>query len=152
MLANLDNLGATLDAAVVGWHLAHDADAVVRGGGRRRRSRRLARALERPARDPRGLPPAAGFDPCHAGVFNTNTFHADARALLTHDGEWTWFGSRRRSTAAPAIQRERLLGELTSHLATRFVQVPRDGPGSRFLPAKDFDELAARQPELRARP
>ena len=50
----------------------------------------------------------------------------------------------------PAIQRERLLGELTSHLTTRFVQVPREGPESRFLPAKDFDELAARQPELRA--
>ena len=95
------------------------------------------------------LPP--GFDPATAGVFNTNTFHVDAGALLDArrrlDVVRVGEGRRRPHRA---IQRERLLGELTSHLETRFVQVPRDGPESRFLPVKDHDELAARQPELRA--
>jgi UTP--glucose-1-phosphate uridylyltransferase len=149
MLANLDNLGATLDAAVVGWHLTHDAalsvEVVAAGGDR---GGWPVRWNGRPVilEDFR-LPP--GFDPSSAGVFNTNTFHADARALLHHDGEWTWFVVEKTVDDRPAIQRERLLGELTSHLTTRFVQVPREGPDSRFLPAKDFDELAARQPELR---
>ena len=44
----------------------------LRGGGGRRRPRRLAGALERPPGDPRGLPPAAGLRPvATAGVFNT---------------------------------------------------------------------------------
>jgi UTP--glucose-1-phosphate uridylyltransferase len=150
MLANLDNLGATLDAAVVGWHLAHDGalscEVVAAGGDR---GGWPVRWNGRPVilEDFR-LPP--GFDPSSAGVFNTNTFHADARALLDHDGEWTWFTVEKTVDGRPAIQRERLLGELTSHLTTRFVQVPRDGVESRFLPAKDFEELASRQPELRA--
>ena len=54
-------------------------------------------------------------------MFNTNTFHADARALLEHDGEWTWFVVEKEVDGQPAIQRERLLGELTSHLDTRLV-------------------------------
>jgi UTP--glucose-1-phosphate uridylyltransferase len=150
MLANLDNLGATLDAAVVGWHLAHDAalscEVVAAGGDR---GGWPVRWNGRPViLEEFRLPP--GFDASSAGVFNTNTFHADARALLHHDGEWTWFTVEKTVDGRPAIQRERLLGELTSHLATRFVQVPREGPESRFLPAKDFDELAARRPELRA--
>ncbi len=150
MLANLDNLGATLDAAVVGWHLAHGAalscEVVAAGGDR---GGWPVRWNGRPVilEDFR-LPP--GFDPATAGVFNTNTFHADARALLEHDGAWTWFVVEKTVDGRPAIQRERLLGELTSHLDTRFVQVPRDGVESRFLPVKDHDELAARQAELRA--
>ena len=150
MLANLDNLGATLDAAVVGWHLSHGAalscEVVAAGGDR---GGWPVRWNGRPVilEDFR-LPPE--FDPATSGVFNTNTFHADARALLAHDGEWTWFVVEKDVDGRPAIQRERLLGELTSHLDTRFVQVPRDGPESRFLPVKDHDELAARQPELRA--
>lgn len=150
MLANLDNLGATLDPALVGWHLAHEAELsceVVEAGGDR--GGWPVRWNGRPVilEDFR-LPP--GFDPSTAGVFNTNTFHADARALLEHDRDWTWFVVEKTVDDRPAIQRERLLGELTSHLETRFVQVPREGPDSRFLPAKDFDELAARRPELRA--
>ena len=150
MLANLDNLGATVDAAVVGWHLAHGAplscEVVAacgdRGGWPVRWNGRPV-ILE----DFR-LP--ADFDPATSGVFNTNTFHANARALLEHDGAWTWFVVCKEVDGRPAIQRERLLGELTSHLDTRFVQVPRNGPESRFLPVKDHDELAARRPEIRA--
>jgi UTP--glucose-1-phosphate uridylyltransferase len=150
MLANLDNLGATIDAAVIGWHLDHGAALsceVVEAGGDR--GGWPVRWNGRPVilEDFR-LPP--GFDPATAGVFNTNTFHARARALLEHDGDWTWFVVEKEVDGRPAIQRERLLGELTSHLDTRFVQVPRTGPQSRFLPVKDHDELAARQPEMRA--
>jgi UTP--glucose-1-phosphate uridylyltransferase len=150
MLANLDNLGATLDPAVTGWHLAHGAALtceVVEAGGDR--GGWPVRWNGRPVilEDFR-LPP--GFDPATAGVFNTNTFHVDAAALLAHEADWTWFRVEKEVDGRVAIQRERLLGELTSHLDTRFLLVPRTGPGSRFLPVKDHDELAARRPELRA--
>jgi UTP--glucose-1-phosphate uridylyltransferase len=150
MLANLDNLGATLDAAVTGWHLAHEVgltcevvDAAGDRGGWPVRWNGRPVILE----DFR-LPP--GFDPATAGVFNTNTFHVDAEELVGHEADWTWFRVEKEVDGRTAIQHERLLGELTSHLETRFLQVPRTGPGSRFLPAKDFDELDARRPELRA--
>jgi hypothetical protein len=70
--------------------------------------------------------------------------------VLEHEADWTWFRVEKEVDGRTAIQRERLLGELTSHLATRFLEVPRSGPGSRFLPVKDFDELDARRPQLQA--
>lgn len=150
MLANLDNLGATLDPALVGWHLAHGAplsgevvDLCSDRGGIPVRWNGRPVILE----DFR-IPPA--FDRTGVGVFNTNTFHVDARALLDLDATWTWFTVAKAVDGRTAIQRERLLGELTSHLETRFVHVPRNGPESRFLPVKDHDELARRKPELRA--
>jgi UTP--glucose-1-phosphate uridylyltransferase len=49
-----------------------------------------------------------------------------------------------------AIQFERLLQELTSAMDAAYVRVPRDGSASRFLPVKDFDELAKRAGDIRA--
>ncbi len=48
----------------------------------------------------------------------------------------------------PAVQFERLIGELTSALDSRFVHVPREGQRSRFLPVKDTAELEQRRPEI----
>ena len=56
--------------------------------------------------------------------------------------EWTYFRVEKRVEERSAIQFERLIGELTSWLDACFLKVPRHGPESRFLPAKDHDELA----------
>jgi UTP--glucose-1-phosphate uridylyltransferase len=148
MLANLDNLGATLDPLLVGFHRSHAkpltaevVDLCADRGGVPVRWNGRAVILE----DFR-LPPS--FDRAAVGVFNTNTFHVDAGALAEHDAEWTWFRVEKEVEGRPAIQYERLLGELTSHLETQYVRVPRDGPESRFLPVKDDDELDARRPEI----
>ena len=50
----------------------------------------------------------------------------------------------------PTIQFERLVGEVTSYLDTRFLRVPRSGAQSRFLPVKDPAELESRRPEIEA--
>jgi len=149
MLANLDNLGATLDPALVGWHRSHGApltgevvDLGTDRGGIPVRWNGRPVILE-------DFRVPAAFDRAAVGVFNTNTFHVDADALARHDAEWTWFAVRKEVDGQPVLQFERLLGELTSHLDTRFVRVPRDGAGSRFLPVKDADELARRQADLR---
>ena len=39
----------------------------------------------------------------------------------------------------------------TSVLDSRFLRVPREGPHSRFLPAKDWDELAVQRDQIAAR-
>jgi UTP--glucose-1-phosphate uridylyltransferase len=88
------------------------------------------------------------FDPATVRVFNTNTFHFDARALSDLEMDWTFFVVEKKVGDVPVIQFERLIGEVTSQLDTRFVRLPRTGADSRFLPVKDNDELAARRREI----
>ena len=150
-IANLDNLGAGVDPLLLGWHIENGGSLTVevaaRGadvGGIPVRWNGRPVVLE----DFR-LP--AGFERERVDVFNTNTLLADARALAELDMPWTYFTVHKKVDDRPAVQFERLVGELTSGLDSRFIEVPRSGPGSRFLPVKDADELEARRPDIAAR-
>ncbi len=151
MVANLDNLGATLEPAVLGWHLPNGRQVTCevvskvgsdRGGIPVRVDGRLV-VLEEFR-----LP--ENFDAASVRVFNTNTFQFDARALLELDMDWTYFIVQKKVGQTPVIQFERLVNEVTSHLDARFILVPRSGSESRFLPVKDNEELEARRTEIRA--
>ncbi|HEU4533866.1 MAG TPA: UTP--glucose-1-phosphate uridylyltransferase [Polyangiaceae bacterium] len=149
-IANLDNLGATVDPALLGWHLASGtaltvevADRAGDKGGTPVRFRGKPVICE----DFR-LPP--GFDPMTVPVANTNNFLVDADALATYNAPWTYVEVEKKVGDRVAVQRERLLGEMTFHLPTRFVRVPRSGAYARFLPVKDGDELARRRPDIEA--
>ena len=151
MVANLDNLGATLDAAILGFHLSHGqpvtCEVVDKLGSDR--GGIPVRWDERPVvLEEFRLP--EGFDPNQVRVFNTNTFLFDARALLELGMEWTFFVVEKKVEGKPVVQFERLIGEVTSHLSTRFLRLPREGRESRFLPVKDNEELTARRAEIEA--
>lgn len=150
-LANLDNLGATVDPALLGWHLAHRAPVTVevvdkvgsdRGGGpvRHEGKKIVAEEFRLPV----------GFDTSKVTVFNTNTFLLDAPSLSSLDFEFTFVEVEKKVGDRTAVQFERLVNELTVPLDTRFVRVPRTGAASRFLPVKDTDELERRRPEIEA--
>jgi UTP--glucose-1-phosphate uridylyltransferase len=148
-IANIDNLGATIDPALLGAHLAHGGPLSVelvdkcpgdRGGGPVRWEGRPILCEEF------RLPP--GFDAEQVPVFNTNTFLVDARALDELQLEWTWVQVEKSLGEHKAVQFERLLGELTVGLPAAFLRVPREGEASRFLPVKDVGELERRRPEL----
>lgn len=150
-IANLDNLGASIDPVVLGWHIAHGDPLSVelvdkvgsdRGGGpvRHRGKRIIAEEFRLPK----------GFDPASVPVFNTNTFVVDARALAALDHEFSFVEVDKKVDGLEAVQFERLLGEITVPLEPRFLRVPREGSRSRFLPVKDHDELAQRREALRA--
>jgi UTP--glucose-1-phosphate uridylyltransferase len=150
-IANLDNLGASIDPVVLGWHIAHGDPLSVelvdkvgsdRGGGpvRHRGRRIIAEEFRLPK----------GFDPTSVPVFNTNTFVVDARALAALDHEFSFVEVDKKVDGLDAVQFERLLGEITVSLEPRLLRVPREGAGSRFLPVKDRDELAQRREALRA--
>jgi UTP--glucose-1-phosphate uridylyltransferase len=148
LLTNLDNLGASVDPLVVGRHI--DAHAVL-----------TCEVVEK-AGDKGGIPIKhhgktiicedfrlpIGFDAAQVNVFNTNTFFVNADALDEYREPWTYCEVEKKVGGKPAIQRERLVGELTFHLATRYVKVPRQGEGSRFLPVKDPEELARRRDNI----
>jgi len=150
VIANLDNLGATIDPALVGLFLERD-------------ERCMVEVVEKEANDRGGIPVHAegrlqvleefrlpeGFDPSSVRVFNTNTFHVDARTLLEVPIAWHWCEVEKKVQDTTVIQFERLLQELTAATPSTYVRVPREGEGARFLPVKDFAELERRKGAIR---
>jgi UTP--glucose-1-phosphate uridylyltransferase len=159
-IANLDNLGATIDAVLLGWFIEHGADLMVevtpkvdgdRGGI----------PVWADARDDEGghvrrlqvfeefrLP--KGFDAAHVRAFSTNTFLVVADQLARAQVAWSWCEVEKKVGNRVAVQFERLIQELTGAIPATYLRVPREGPASRFLPVKDQDELALRRAEIRA--
>lgn len=152
-IANLDNLGATVDPALLGAFI----DATVE-----KDAELLVEVVDKVAGDRGGIPVhldgrmqvleefrlPVGFDASQVRVFNTNTFLVDARALETARIGWNWFEVEKNVDGRTALQFERLLQELTTALRSMYVRVPREGEESRFLPVKDFDELARRRSDI----
>jgi UTP--glucose-1-phosphate uridylyltransferase len=149
MVSNVDNVAATLDAAVIGAHIASKkpltAEVVRKApgdrGGAPARVDGVAQIVEAFR-----FPP--GFDQDAIPVFNTNTFVFDA-AAVDRSFDLTWFAVSKKIDGKEAIQFERLMGQLTAFLPTHFLRVDRDGLDGRFQPAKDPEELASRRPEIR---
>jgi UTP--glucose-1-phosphate uridylyltransferase len=159
-IANLDNLGATIDAALLGHFIETAADVLVevapkvagdKGGipvwadaqGEGGRTVRRLQVLEEFR-----LP--EGFDAAAVRVFNTNTFLVRAEALERANVPWSWFEVDKKVGERTAVQFERLLQELTAALPATYLRVARDGAEARFLPVKDAGELARRHDEIRA--
>jgi UTP--glucose-1-phosphate uridylyltransferase len=149
MVTNLDNLGSTLDPALIGWHLDHGAPV-------------SCEVVAKLPGDRGGIPVDVdgriqileefripnNFDPATVRVFNTNAFHFDAQALRTLQVPWSYFKVTKQVDGVGVIQFERLVNEVTSFVPSRFLLVPRDGEEARFLPVKDHEELARRRDEI----
>jgi len=159
-IANLDNLGASVDAALLGHFIETRADVLVEAApkvpGDKGGIPVWADAVDDAGQTVRRLQVLEefrlpkGFDAAAVRVFNTNTFLVRADALLHAKVKWSWFEVEKKVGERTAVQFERLLQELTAAMPATYVRVPRDGERARFLPVKDFDELARRQGEIRA--
>jgi UTP--glucose-1-phosphate uridylyltransferase len=155
-IANLDNLGASIDRALLGLFIESQRDLFVE-------------CAEKEKGDKGGIPVYAptpsgghrmqvleefrlprGFDAESVRVFNTNTFLVRADRLLAVEVAWNWFEVEKKVDGVSAVQFERLLQEITSALEASYVRVPRYGAAARFLPVKDWDELARRKGDIDA--
>ena len=147
-MSNVDNLGATLEPAILGAHIARGAAItaeVVRKekgdkGGAPARVDGVAQIVEAFR-----FPPA--FDQDSIPLFNTNTFVFDA-AAIDRDFDLTFFRVEKKVGDAKVIQFERLVGQLTAFLPSPFLEVPRSGPAGRFQPVKDPEELDQRRGDI----
>ncbi len=150
LMSNVDNLAATLDPALIGLHAelggAITAEQVRKHPGDQGGAPAL---LDGTPQIIEGFRFPAGFDQDAIPVFNTNTLVFDA-AAIDRDFDLPYYRVVKQVDGAPAIQFERLVGELTALLPSRFVEVPRTGGDGRFLPAKDPEELARNQAEIEA--
>jgi UTP--glucose-1-phosphate uridylyltransferase len=155
-IANLDNLGAAIDLALLGLFIESRRDVMVEVAEKEKGDRggipvhaptpggaRRLQVLEE-FRLPKG------FDAEAVRVFNTNTFLVKAERLLDVDVKWSWFEVEKTVHGKTAVQFERLLQEITSALDAAYVRVPRYGAAARFLPVKDHDELARRRADIEA--
>ena len=150
-ITNIDNLGASIDPAILGRFI----EATQKGID-------VQCEVCRKEGDKGGIPVhaegklqvleefrlPAGFDPSTVSVFNTNTFLVRAEPLLKQPLTWTYFEVEKKVDGRPAVQFERLLQEITAQMPSTYIEVPRDGAASRFLPVKDFDELAKRRADI----
>ena len=151
LMTNIDNMGGTLDPAGIGFHLTN-GKAVT------------AEVVDKLPSDRGGIPVDVdgtvcileefrippSFDPSQVRVFATNVFYFDAQAILNLDMKWSYFTVHKKVDGQPVVQFERLVNEVTSVLPTIYLHSPRTGAASRFLPVKDNDELALREPEILA--
>ncbi|MCA8964173.1 MAG: UTP--glucose-1-phosphate uridylyltransferase, partial [Planctomycetes bacterium] len=149
LVKNVDNLGARIDAAVLGHHIQSSCDATVEVapkwpedvGGSPFLYLGKTQLIEQ-------VRYAPGFDPNIVDVFNTNTFTFNA-AALDRDFDLGWYYVEKNVEGRKAVQIEHLIGELTAHLSTNFLQVRRNGRESRFLPVKTPEDLDAARDEIR---
>ena len=149
LVRNVDNLGARLDPAILGHHIAAGVDATVevapkwpedQGGSPYLFEGRVQ--LVEQVRYPEG------FDPNIVDVFNCNTFTFSA-AALDRDFDLGWYYVEKNVDGRKAVQVEHLIGELTRFLKSSYLQVKRQGRTSRFLPIKAPEDLEAARDEIR---
>ena len=149
LMCNLDNLGARVDAAVLGAHIDSGAMLSVeladkapgdKGGGPVMHDGRpiICEHFRLPL----------DFDADTVPTFNTNTFWVDAKALAELQMDWTYVEVHKKVGAATAVQFERLLGEITVGIEPSFLWVSREGAASRFLPVKSPADLETLRPAL----
>jgi UTP--glucose-1-phosphate uridylyltransferase len=148
-VSNVDNLGARVDPSVVGMHVlggnpltCEVARSEGDPGGAPVRVDGVLQLVETP-RFPRS------FDQRSIPVFNTNTALVSVDAL-DREYDLTWLYVRKDVDGRTAVQLERVYHEISRHLPTTYLEVPRRGPRGRFLPIKTPDDLDAAQGELRA--
>ena len=148
LVRNVDNLGARVDPVVLGHHIKAGREATfevapkwpedVGGspylyGGRTQ----LIEQVRYPA----------GFDPNIVDVFNTNTAWFTAGAL-DRDFDLGWYYVEKKVEGRTAVQVEHLIGEMTAHLSTSFLQIRRSGRETRFLPIKTPEDLDGARDEI----
>ena len=147
-MSNVDNLGATLEPAIIGAHLASGAAItaeVVRKekgdkGGAPARLDGVPQIIEAFR-----FPPA--FEQDSIPLFNTNTFVFDAKAI-DRDFDLTFFRVEKKVGDAKVIQFERLVGQATAFVPSHFLEVPRSGNDGRLQPVKDPEELEHRRGDI----
>lgn len=146
LFSNVDNLGATLDLAIVGWHIQHGHEMTVevaakapgdKGGAPARVNGRM-QLVE-------GFAFPQDFDQDQIPVFNTATYAFDAVALKRAI-DLPWYVVEKEVDGQTVIQFEHLAGDLSGHLDTGFLEVDRD---DRFIPVKSQSEVPAAQALIR---
>jgi len=150
-VSNVDNVGCSLDPALLGAHLAAhtpmsvetvDPDPKDVGGAPLYVDGKL-QLIE-------GFRLPKGFDGSSLTGFNINSFYFEWPALNA-SVQLAFYPVAKKVDGRTAIQFERIAGEISAHFPTTYLRVPRDAEHGRFLPVKSPEDLVVLQPILTAR-
>jgi UTP--glucose-1-phosphate uridylyltransferase len=148
LVSGVDNVAARVSPLVLGHHLDRGLEATVEvapklpgdvGGAPYLLDGRV-QVVEHLR-----FPP--GFDPDVVDVLSTHTFTLRASAL-ERDLELEPYYVLKEVQGRPAVQVERLLGDVTALLSTGYVRVARTGVEGRFLPIKSRQDLERRRADV----
>jgi UTP--glucose-1-phosphate uridylyltransferase len=146
LFSNVDNLGATVDLAIVGWHIQQGREMTVevaakapgdKGGAPARVNGKL-QLVE-------GFAFPEDFDQDSIPVFNTATYVFTAEALQ-RPLDLPWYVVEKTVDGQRVIQFEHLAGDLSCHLSTGYLEVDRD---ERFIPVKSQADVPEAQAKIR---
>ena len=148
LVRNVDNLGARLDADMVGAHIASKCETTVEVapkwpedvGGAPYLYDGKVQLVEQLRYPP-------DFRHEIVDVFNCNTFTFTASAL-DREFDLSWYFVEKTVEGRKAVQVEHLVGEVTRTLSSHYLKVRRTGSDSRFLPVKTPEELDAAREEI----
>jgi UTP--glucose-1-phosphate uridylyltransferase len=161
LVSNVDNVGASVDPLILGAHLEAVAagsevsvEVVRRARGDAGGCVALLPETGRPAII-EGFRLPEGTDLANYPHFNTNTLWMTTNTL-DREIPLTWFAVRksidwpRDSGRAPSgkldvVQFERLIGQVTEHAPSAYLEVERE---ARFVPIKTRDDLQQARPKL----
>lgn len=148
LFSNVDNLGATVDLAIVGAHIDSGKEMSIEaapknpgdaGGAPARVGGRL-QLVE-------GFAFPAGFDQDAIDVFNTANYVFTAEAL-GRQFELPWYVVEKKVQGEKVVQFEHLAGDLSVFLSVQVLRVERE---ERFLPVKSVDDVPGVQAVLARR-
>lgn len=146
LFSNVDNLGATVDFAIVGHHIEAQHAMTVevaskapgdKGGAPAKVNGRL-QLVE-------GFAFPKDFNQDLIPVFNTATYVFSAETL-TQNFDLPWYVVEKKVDDQTVIQLEHLAGDLSVFLDTDFLLVARE---ERFLPVKSLEDVPYIQPILK---
>ena len=140
-MCNVDNILATLDPLILGAHIDRGLSMTVESAPRVKGDKGGAPiAVNGRVEIVEGFRIPQDFDIECLEVFNTNTFWMNVECWDIQD-DLTWFTANKIVDDLPALQFERLIGEITHFVDASYLRVSREGKASRFFPVKTPDEL-----------
>lgn len=145
-LSNVDNLGARVEPAILGFHIDH-------------RKELIAEVAMKSSGDVGGAPAIVGgrlqlvegfgfpddFDQSQIPVFNCSTYWITAEKIKTKF-ELPWYLVKKTVDGDKVIQFERIAGDLTLFLDTLFLKIERS---ERFFPIKRPEDLESNRGTLK---
>ena len=157
--SNVDNLAATLDPAVIGYHASHRAEMTLEFTERKAPDGTLDEGGA-PVRLHGQLVLKEKVKSADHALLSTNNFTFELRPLLDKSIDLPWRVIRRKVLSQDVLQFETVSGEATALLdeqgrpvlKTEFVRVPREDPAdSRFEPIKLPEHLVRAVQRMRQR-
>lgn len=134
--SNGDNLAATLDPVIIGFHKKNGNEMTIEVAEKDRGDKGGAPAIvDGKLQIVEHFRFPKDFDQNTIPVMNTNSFVFSASALKKEIA-LDWYVAIKNVDGKNVVQFERLVHEMSMHLMAGFVVVPKEGPDGRFIPIK----------------